>query len=495
MNEMHPIHAHKDIGYEKKKKVREIRVTEKAASISDPDVIAEREKVHGISDSGVLNAKQNAIFICNLRKIYYARGSVPSKVAVQNINLTIPQGEIFGLLGANGAGKTTLLKMVSGLELPTSGFALINGHDVVRNTSQAQRSMGLCPQFDTLIERLSVRENLIFFGKIKGLDSDQVIPVTEAFLAAMSIKRYEHKLVQQLSGGNRRKVSLAVALMGAPPTVYLDEPSTGLDPVACRLMWRLLSKISSAKNTAIVLTTHNMLECEAVCTRVCIMKLGQMVCLGDSQHLRSTHGTGFQLEMSLKVPDAAEGIKQFVENNFTGAVLIEVHSMMLNYEIPRESITKLSKAFKLLQDNKESLGIEDYVLSQSTLEQVFLKQIRVNESDVSKLADQNDMDKRVPEFRDYFNAYCVWLLAGAIPGLHHFYLGNFWRGVKYLFTLNEAIAGWLLDLSEMHVLVQKSVQEYGHTRGTCTCCLCCDSRCCSNGHELPMDEEDNSSNV
>ena len=84
-----------------------------------------------------------------------------------------------------------------------------------------------------------------------------------------------------------------MALLGAPPTVYLDEPSTGLDPVASRLMWRLLTKISNTKKTAMVLTTHNMLECEAVCTRICIMKLGEMVCLGDSQHLRSTHGTGF----------------------------------------------------------------------------------------------------------------------------------------------------------------------------------------------------------
>jgi ABC-type multidrug transport system ATPase subunit len=99
-----------------------------------------------------------------------------------------------------GAGKTTLLKIVSGLEQPTNGFALINGYDVVHNTSQAQRSMGLCPQFDTLIERLTVRENLLFFGSIKGLSNDKVGSVCESFMKAMNIKRYEHKLIQQLSG-------------------------------------------------------------------------------------------------------------------------------------------------------------------------------------------------------------------------------------------------------------------------------------------------------
>jgi ATP-binding cassette subfamily A (ABC1) protein 3 len=173
-----------------------------------------------------------------------------------------------------------------------------------------------------------------------------------------------------LLGGNRRKVSLAVALLGAPPTVYLDEPSTGLDPVACRLMWRLLSKIATVKTTAIVLTTHNMIECEAVCTRVCIMKLGEMVCLGDSQHLRSTHGTGFLLELNLITAESKDDAKRFISSYFNDAVLLEEHNTLLNYEVPRRSIKLLSQAFRLLEENKTKLGINDYVLSQSTLEQV-----------------------------------------------------------------------------------------------------------------------------
>ncbi|RYG68673.1 hypothetical protein EON64_04655 [archaeon] len=212
------------------------------------------------------------------------------------------------------------------------------------------------------------------------------------------------------------------------------------------------------------------------------MKLGQMVCLGDSQHLRSTHGTGFMLEVSLKSSGGADAVKSFVNESFDGAVLIEEHPMMLNYEIPRESIAKLSAAFRTLQHNKERLGIEDYVLSQSTLEQVFLKQIRVNQNDMAKLADQKEMDRRVPLFRDYLNAYLVWACAFFFPGLHHFYLGNFWRGVKYFCTGNEVVAGWLLDLFDMHVLVQKSVQEYGHTKGICTCCFCLNC-CCKPSQE------------
>jgi ABC-type multidrug transport system ATPase subunit/TM2 domain-containing membrane protein YozV len=369
--------------------------------------------------------------------------------------------------------------MVSGQEKPTSGCALINGFDVVTDTSRAQRSMGLCPQFDTLVERLSVKENLLFFGQIKGLMGGQLVEVVEAFMVAMNIKRYERKLIMQLSGGNRRKVSLAVALLGAPPTVYLDEPSTGLDPVASRLMWRLLSKISEAKTTAIVLTTHNMLECEAVCTRICIMKLGEMVCLGDSQHLRSAHGTGFLLEVTLQSAANADGAKAFVHMTFADAVVVDEHATMLNFEIPRRSIARLSEAFRIMEEKKRSLGVIDYALSQSTLEQVFLKQIRPTARDIVNQEDQQAMNSKVPRFADYATAYTMWLVAAIVPGAHHFYLGNTWRGVKYLLTLNEVYAGWFLDIFEMHVLVQKSVQEHGNIRACCYCWGCAAiARCC-----------------
>lgn len=442
----------------------------------DKDVLQERRFVDAIVRRGTVEARKSAIFVHELQKVYLARGNVPAKVAVNNISLSIAQGEIFGLLGANGAGKTTLLKMVSGLEEPSSGIAMINGYDVVTHTTQAQRSMGLCPQFDTLLDRLSVRENLLFFGRIKGLEDAELTETVEAFMQALNIKRYEHKLTQHLSGGNRRKVSLAVALIGAPPTVYLDEPSTGLDPVASRLMWRLLSKIADAKSTAIVLTTHNMLECEAVCTRLCIMKMGEIVCLGNTQHLRSTHGTGFQLEFVLKDASFGDRVKAFVDQYFAESVLLEEHGCMLNFEVPRRSIPKMSQAFRLLEQHREALGCEDYSLSQSTLEQVFLKKIRPKEQDVR--SDPSAlMHRQVPLFRDYATGYLMWFLSLLFPGLHHYYLGDFWRGVKYTLTYNEVNAGWVLDLFEMHVLVQKSVQEHGHIRRV-FCCNCCLDYCC-----------------
>jgi hypothetical protein len=261
-------------------------------------------------------------------------------------------------------------------------------------------------------------------------------------------------------------------------------------------MWRLLRKIAEARTCAIILTTHNMIECQSVCSRVGIMKLGELVCLGDSQHLRSTHGTGFQLEVALKTTQASKEVQSFVQQHFPTAVLIEEHGTLLNFEIPRQAIAKLSQAFRLLESNKQRLEIEDYSLSQSTLEQVFLKQIRPNEKDANAVNEQREMDSKVPAFRDYATAYAVWLLAAVMPGLHHFYLGNTMRGVKYLCTLNEVWAGWLLDVFELHVLVQKSVQEYGSIRRICCCNCCLDNCCCGSRRNRPVTPQvDRFSNV
>jgi TM2 domain-containing membrane protein YozV len=142
---------------------------------------------------------------------------------------------------------------------------------------------------------------------------------------------------------------------------------------------------------------------------------------------------------------------------------------MINFEIPKSSIEKLSSAFRLMESKKAELGIVDYSLSQSTLEQVFLKQIRPNDHDNQNNADLRNT-QRVPTSYDMWFGYLMWLLALFLPGLHHFYLGNTNRGIKYLLTANEAEVGWFLDLFEMHVLIQASVQEYGHTGGCFKCC-------------------------
>jgi TM2 domain-containing membrane protein YozV len=201
------------------------------------------------------------------------------------------------------------------------------------------------------------------------------------------------------------------------------------------------------------------------------MKNGELVCLGSSQHLRNVHGTGFLFEAVLSSHDAEaiRKLKQFVEDNFPNAAIVDEHGAMVNYEIPRESISKLSEAFDLLESNKQALQISDYSLSQSTLEQVFLKQIRPTNAESTLAEQQRIGGVRLPTCLDYFLGYLIWILALFLPGLHHFYLGNTARGFKYLFTINEFLVGWFLDLFELHMLIRKSVDEFGNAK----CCGCC----------------------
>ncbi len=254
-------------------------------------------------------------------------------------------------------------------------------------------------------------------------------------------------------------------------------------------MWRLLARVSASKQTAIVLTTHNMIECEAVCTRVGIMKLGRLVCLGDSQHLRSTHGTGYMLEVSLSSIERIGDAKRFVSSNFVGAILIDEHLTMINFEIPKESIVRLSAAFRILEENKEQLGVVSYALSQSTLEQVFLKKIRNDDSAAeAKKVDSVEHTQRHPFVLDYVLGYLSWLIAILIPGFHHWHLGNRWRAVFFFFTWNQVFAGWVMDLFELHILVQQSVQQHGHATGFC--CTCCAQRK-NISHSVPVEVFEN----
>ena len=146
-------------------------------------------------------------------------------------------------------------------------------------------------------------------------------------------------------------------------------------------MWRLLNKVSTAKKSAIVLTTHNMAECEACCHRITIMKQGEFSCIGNSQHLRSKHGTGYMLELVVESKERLGAATSFVMASFANAVVVDSHANMINFEVPKSSIKSLSSAFRTMETNKVTCGISDYSLSQSSLEQVFLKTIRPAEAD------------------------------------------------------------------------------------------------------------------
>ncbi|KDO35467.1 hypothetical protein SPRG_00314 [Saprolegnia parasitica CBS 223.65] len=271
----------------------------------DVDVQAEADRVN----SG--RADNDAVVMRNLRKVYKG-----GKVGVSNIALALPKGECFGYLGINGAGKTSTMKMMTGDVLPTSGTATLGGFDILSQQIEVRRLMGYCPQFDALMDLLTVREHLELFAAIKGVPSGRINDTVAEKMTQMNLNDFEHKLAGTLSGGNKRKLSVAIAMIGAPPIIFLDEPSTGMDPVSRRFMWDVIADISTrSKESTILLTTHSMEECEALCTRVGIMVGGRLRCLGSIQHLKHRFGDGLMMHIKLAhVP--GDAIMDFVEHEF-----------------------------------------------------------------------------------------------------------------------------------------------------------------------------------
>ena len=264
--------------------------------ITDEDVLVEREKAFQAQP------EDYEILTKGLRKVFAVDNDKGYKVAVDNLSFGVRKGEVFGLLGINGAGKTTTFKMLAGEEVSTDGESFFSGYKISENLPTIRKNLGYCPQFDALIEGLTVREQLELYYDMKCLPARfKQTAITEK-IKELNLEEYEDKLSGSLSGGNKRKLSVAMAIIGNPKIVFLDEPSTGMDPKARRFMWKVISRISTErKESTVILTTHAMEEAEALSTRLGIMVNGNFKCIGTPQHIKSKYGKGFEIEVKLKI--------------------------------------------------------------------------------------------------------------------------------------------------------------------------------------------------
>ncbi|KAM4555209.1 phospholipid-transporting ATPase ABCA1-like isoform 2-T2 [Odontesthes bonariensis] len=327
----------------------------------DEDVARERQRiVHGLGHGDILELRQ-------LTKVFKRK----QKPAVDRLCVGIPPGECFGLLGVNGAGKTTTFKMLTGDTAVTSGEAFLAGKSILREIDQVHQNMGYCPQFDAINELLTGREHLELYAILRGVPEEEVCDVAEWGIRKLSLLKYADKRAGSYSGGNMRKLSTAMALIGAPPVVFLDEPTTGMDPKARRALWNCIHSVIK-EGRSVVLTSHSMEECEALCTRMAIMVNGRFRCLGSVQHLKNRFGDGYTIILRVAGldPDLLPVMK-FIESELSGSTLKEKHRNMLQYQLP-SSLTSLAHIFSILAKNKETLRIEDYSVTQTTLDQVFV---------------------------------------------------------------------------------------------------------------------------
>uniref|UniRef100_A0A8D0AR12 ABC transporter domain-containing protein n=1 Tax=Sander lucioperca TaxID=283035 RepID=A0A8D0AR12_SANLU len=279
----------------------------------------------------------------------------------------IPQ--CFGLLGINGAGKTTTFKMLTG-DIPVSAS---NSHYIRTEMRDVHQNLGYCPQFDAINELLTGREHLEFYARLRGVPENEITMVAEWGIQKLGLVKYSNKSAGTYSGGNKRKLSTAMALIGCPPVIFLDEPTTGMDPKARRFLWDcILSVIKEGRS--VILTSHSMEECEALCTRMAIMVNGRFKCLGSIQHLKSRFGDGYTVIVRVGgSPPALKPVEDFVQQSFPGSILKEKHHNTLQYQLPYIQ-GALANIFSQFTSHQQRLGVEDYAVSQTTLDQVRPKQ-------------------------------------------------------------------------------------------------------------------------
>lgn len=327
-------------------------------------------------------------------------------LAVNDVTFGVPKGEVFALLGPNGAGKSTVISLIRGDIKPSrrGGDILVDDISAIRHRAQARSHLGVCPQFDA-IDTMTVAEHLHFYAKVRGV-SDPRHNVT-AVIWAVGLDQYADRMASKLSGGNKRKLSLGIALMGNPSILLLDEPSSGMDAASKRIMWRTLAGIVPGRS--LVLTTHSMEEADALATRAGIMA-GKMLALGTTNYLRRKHGDAYYVHLvHRQAPHASEEemahIRDWVVSQFPNAeVEKKLYAGQLRFSVPtaatmiRETFKSekknedkdglvggvrkgngrnstgpsISMLFAAIEQNKEALQIEYYSVSRATLDQVFL---------------------------------------------------------------------------------------------------------------------------
>ena len=224
--------------------------------------------------------------------------------AVDGVSFTVQPGEVFGLLGPNGAGKSTLIRMLTTLLLPTSGVARVAGFDVAKQADDVRRAIGVIPQAMTSDTELSVEENLIIFSKLYGVPRARRKVLIDELLAAVDLTEWRHKQVMYLSGGMRRRVEIARGLVHEPKIFFLDEPTTGLDPVSRVAVWEMIKKVKEERGLTVLLTTHYMDEADRMCDRIAIVDHGKLVALDSPLKLKASIPSQNAIEVSFSTVPA-----------------------------------------------------------------------------------------------------------------------------------------------------------------------------------------------
>uniref|UniRef100_A0A8D0RE36 Cholesterol transporter ABCA5 n=1 Tax=Sus scrofa TaxID=9823 RepID=A0A8D0RE36_PIG len=331
---------------------------------------------------------KEAIRISSIQKTYRKKGE--NVEALRNLSFDIYEGQITALLGHSGTGKSTLMNILCGLCPPSDGFASIYGHRVseIDEMFEARKMIGICPQLDIHFDVLTVEENLSILASIKGIPANNVIQEVQRVLLDLDMQAIKDNQAKKLSGGQKRKLSLGIAVLGNPKILLLDEPTAGMDPCSRHIVWNLLKYRKS--NRVTVFTTHFMDEADILADRKAVISQGMLKCVGSSIFLKSKWGIGYRLSMYIDRYCATESLSSLVKQHIPAATLLQQNDQQLVYSLPFKDMDKFSGLFSAL-DAHSNLGVISYGVSMTTLEDVFLKlevEAEIDQADYSVFTQQ-----------------------------------------------------------------------------------------------------------
>jgi ABC-2 type transport system ATP-binding protein len=293
--------------------------------------------------------------------------------AVDGLSLTVPQGGVYGVLGPNGAGKTTLIRMLATLLRPDGGTARVFGYDIVREAEAVRRCIGLTGQFASIDPELTGLENLVLLGRLLGLRRREAKARARELIAMIGLSDGGRRQVMNLSGGMRRRLDIAASLIVRPALLFLDEPTTGLDPRSRRQTWEIVRSIV-AEGTTVVLTTQYLDEADRLASRIAVIDRGRVIAEGTSAELKATVGAG-RLQVRLLDPDRREEAAQLLSRELATSIRIESDPSVLTAQIATtDGAHEIGARTTRALDHLFAAGVsvDEFALGQPSLDEVFL---------------------------------------------------------------------------------------------------------------------------
>ncbi len=285
--------------------------------------------------------------------------------AVDDMHLEVREGEIFGFLGPNGAGKTTTISILTSLIQPTQGTAVIDGHDILEDATKVRSIIGVVPQSFALFPELTAAENLAYIGRLYGLSEPEITKRSDELLKIVSLSQHRDRIAGVFSGGMKQRLSLAASIISQPKILFMDEPTTGLDPQS-RIAMRELTKRLNAQGMTIIYTTHDMEEAEKICDRITVMDHGRIVADGTAKELKKLGGES-SIEVELARPDEAI-VAELRKLRFVSSAEREGKLILLRVKRKEGIFYELSDFFRLRKRDVHEIRFRE-----PTLEEVFIK--------------------------------------------------------------------------------------------------------------------------